>query len=147
MRLTFLFAFPLLALCQSPRPLVVWHGLGIHILLERLHWFNSPLGDSYNSTGMAQFQALVKEIHPGIFVHSVYIDKNQDNDRKAGFVRLLFSLWFPIKSIHQEQYGNVNEQVAFVADQLASIPDLENGFDAIGFSQGSFLHQNRFESS
>jgi len=48
----------------------------------------------------------------------VYIDENQDSDRKAGF------------------YGNVKEQVAFVAAQLASIPELTNGFDAIGFSQG-----------
>lgn len=34
------------------------------------------------------------------------------------------------------QYGNVNEQVALVADQIASIPELQDGFDAIGFSQG-----------
>jgi len=67
---------------------------------------------------MAKFQDLVKQVHPGIFVHSVYIDKDLDSDRKAGF------------------YGNVNEQVAFVADQLASIPELKSGFDAIGFSQG-----------
>jgi palmitoyl-protein thioesterase len=33
----------------------------------------------------------------------------------------------------------VNEQVSFVADQLAAIPELKNGFDAIGFSQGIIL--------
>jgi palmitoyl-protein thioesterase len=34
------------------------------------------------------------------------------------------------------QYGNVNDQVEFVADQLAAVPELADGFDAIGFSQG-----------
>jgi palmitoyl-protein thioesterase len=37
------------------------------------------------------------------------------------------------------QYGNVNEQVQLVSEQLAAIPELENGFDAIGFSQGSLF--------
>lgn len=35
------------------------------------------------------------------------------------------------------QYGNANEQIEFVATQLASIPELRGGFDAIGFSQGT----------
>jgi len=34
------------------------------------------------------------------------------------------------------QYGNVNEQIAQVAQQLAEVPELSRGFDAIGFSQG-----------
>ncbi|KAF5325653.1 hypothetical protein D9611_000120 [Ephemerocybe angulata] len=84
------------------RPLVIWHGLG----------------DSHSSPGMLEFMSMIKDVHPGIFVHSVYIDKELDNDRKAGFM------------------GNVDIQIDFVADQLASIPELENGFDAIGFSQG-----------
>jgi len=50
--------------------------------------FTGHTGDSYNSTGMAEFQDAIKAIHPGIFVHSVYIDKDLDNDRKAGFVRI-----------------------------------------------------------
>jgi palmitoyl-protein thioesterase len=96
-----LIAFPLLALCQPPRPLVVWHGLGRPMPLDRLHWSNSTLGDSYNSTGMAEFQALVSQVHPGIFLHSVYIDENQDNDRKAGFVRP-YPYLAPIESILQD---------------------------------------------
>lgn len=52
--------------------------------------FTGFTGDSYNSTGMAQFQELVKDIHPGIFVHSVYIDEDLDNDRRAGFVSIEF---------------------------------------------------------
>lgn len=34
------------------------------------------------------------------------------------------------------QYGSVDQQLAIVAEQLASIPELSGGFDAIGFSQG-----------
>ncbi|KAF7321470.1 Palmitoyl-protein thioesterase [Mycena kentingensis (nom. inval.)] len=59
-----------------------------------------------------------KQVHPGIFVHSIFVEDDLDKDRQAGF------------------YGNVNEQVALVAEQLAGIPELEGGFDAIGFSQG-----------
>jgi len=102
--------------------------------------FTGHTGDSYNSTGMAEFQDAIKAIHPGIFVHSVYIDKDLDNDRKAGFVRIKF--WIcpgHIINSLRVQYGNVNNQVAFVAEQLDSISELKNGFDAIGFSQGAFI--------
>ncbi|EJD03145.1 palmitoyl-protein thioesterase [Fomitiporia mediterranea MF3/22] len=84
------------------RPLVLWHGLG----------------DSYASPGMLEFGKLVQGVHPGLFVHSVYIDKNLDADQRAGF------------------FGNVNEQIELVTEQLADIEELKNGFDAIGFSQG-----------
>lgn len=35
------------------------------------------------------------------------------------------------------QYGNVDEQVAFVHEQLNNVTELRHGFDAIGFSQGT----------
>ncbi|KAF9241649.1 Alpha/Beta hydrolase protein [Melanogaster broomeanus] len=106
--------FPLLLIClvvagygyaaaiNDIRPLVVWHGLG----------------DTYASPGMVQFVDEVKAMHPGIFVHSVFIEQDAQADQRAGF------------------YGNVDEQLAFVTEQLASIPELSRGFDAIGFSQG-----------
>lgn len=52
-----------------------------------------------------------------------------------------FSDFIPIGQLGS-QYGNVNKQIEFVADQLASLPELKNGFDAIGFSQGIYLHQD-----
>ncbi|KAJ7188495.1 palmitoyl-protein thioesterase [Mycena filopes] len=55
----------------SPRPLVVWHGLG----------------DSAYAEGMLQFAEEVKNVHPNIFVHLVYIGEDLDQDRQAGFVR------------------------------------------------------------
>jgi len=90
------------ASASTIRPLVVWHGLG----------------DSYASSGVVQFESEVKIMHPGIFVHSVYIDQDANADKRAGV------------------YGNVNEQLIIVAEQLASIPELSKGFDAISFSQG-----------
>ena len=56
----------------NPRPLVIWHGLG----------------DSYNSPGIFEFIARVKDMHPGIFVHSISIAESLDDDRRATFVRI-----------------------------------------------------------
>lgn len=39
--------------------------------------------------------------------------------------------------------GNVNTQIDFVADQLADLPELAQGFDAIGFSQGTLRKLDR----
>ncbi|KAI5889769.1 alpha/beta-hydrolase [Schizophyllum commune H4-8] len=100
--LSFTFLSVLASPTQSPRPLVIWHGLG----------------DSHSSPGMVDFQDLIKEVHPGIFIHSVRIEEALDKDREAGF------------------HGNVNAQLGLVADELSAIPELEDGFDAIGFSQG-----------
>lgn len=61
-----------LTAAASPRPLVLWHGLG----------------DSYASPGMLEFASMIKNVHPGIFVHSVYIEEELDKDRQAGFVRV-----------------------------------------------------------
>ncbi|KAJ7755725.1 palmitoyl-protein thioesterase [Mycena maculata] len=94
--------FGLVLTAETPRPLVLWHGLG----------------DSAISEGMLEFAAEITTVHPGIFIHSVYIEEDIDKDRQAGF------------------YGNVNEQVQLVSEQIAAISELEGGFDAIGFSQG-----------
>ncbi|TFY81625.1 hypothetical protein EWM64_g2390 [Hericium alpestre] len=67
---------------------------------------------------MVEFQSMIKDIHPGIFVHSIYIEEDQDKDQRAGF------------------YGDVNEQVELVAEQLSGVEELKDGFDALGFSQG-----------
>ncbi|KAL4073847.1 Alpha/Beta hydrolase protein [Scleroderma citrinum] len=97
-----LASYVLAAAANDVRPLVMWHGMG----------------DNYASPGILRFESEVKHIHPGIFVHSVYIDRDAKEDQRAGY------------------YGNVNAQIALVAEQLASIPELRRGFDAVGFSQG-----------
>lgn len=55
---------------SSVRPLVLWHGLG----------------DSYGSPGMLQFADLIREVHPGIFVHNIWVNEDIEKDQKAGFV-------------------------------------------------------------
>lgn len=59
---------------ESPRPLVIWHGLG----------------DSAHADGINEFIEDIKGQYPGIFVHSVSIptDGSADEERKAGFVSL-----------------------------------------------------------
>jgi hypothetical protein len=36
------------------------------------------------------------------------------------------------------QFGNVDEQIAQVAEIISEIEELQDGFDAIGFSQGKY---------
>ncbi|WVQ99134.1 hypothetical protein IAU59_006266 [Kwoniella sp. CBS 9459] len=92
---------------QNPRPLVIWHGLG----------------DTALSEGISGFIDDIKDIYPGIFVHSVQVPINGslDDERKAGF------------------WGNAEEQGQQGCEQLAAIPELKGGFDAIGFSQGGLF--------
>jgi len=60
------------AAVNDVRPLVIWHGLG----------------DSYSSPGMARFEDEVKEMHRGIFVHSIFIDEDPKADQRATFVSI-----------------------------------------------------------
>ena len=53
--------------------MVLWHGLG----------------DSHSSPGILEFISKVKQVHPGIFVHSVYVEEDLSEDQKAGTVRSL----------------------------------------------------------
>ncbi|KDQ21394.1 hypothetical protein BOTBODRAFT_25833 [Botryobasidium botryosum FD-172 SS1] len=76
------------------------------------------MGDSHSSPGMLKFGELIQKIHPRIFIHSVYIEEKASEDQKAGF------------------FGDLEEQLEVVSEQLRGIPELQDGFDAIGFSQG-----------
>jgi hypothetical protein len=37
---------------------------------------------------MLEFAEMIKKVHPGIFVHLVYIEEDEKKDREAGFVGL-----------------------------------------------------------
>ena len=65
-----------LSAVPKPRPLVIWHGLG----------------DSYAAPGMLGFIQEVKDMHPGLFVHAVYIKENNDEDQKATWVCPLYQV-------------------------------------------------------
>jgi len=65
--------------------------------------------------------AVKKEIEksiPGVYVYSVEIGNTTIADQLHGFI------------------GNVNEQIDFVCEKVRSDPNLANGFNAVGFSQG-----------
>jgi len=49
------------------------------------------MGDSAHSVAMLEFARLCQGVHPGMFVHSIYIDENIDKDHRAGFVGAQFN--------------------------------------------------------
>jgi hypothetical protein len=66
---------------SSPRPLVIWHGLG----------------DTAHSKGMDQFADFVRDEFPGIFVHAVVApnDGSPSDEQKAGWVSGASRWWCP----------------------------------------------------
>lgn len=76
------------------------------------------LGDSAYAEGMQEFAKELREAFPGIYVHVVALGQDATSDQRAGF------------------FGNVNDQVSTVCTDLSAVPELANGFDAVGFSQG-----------
>ncbi|BFZ61425.1 hypothetical protein YB2330_002490 [Saitoella coloradoensis] len=87
---------------QKPLPVVIWHGMG----------------DNYQGDGLLQLSNEIREIHPEIYIHTIYISTDPSSDRSATF------------------FGCVDRQVEAVCEQLRDDPELAGGFDAIGFSQG-----------
>jgi palmitoyl-protein thioesterase len=76
------------------------------------------MGDSSQSDGMMAVKSEIEDIYPDIFVHSVQIGDSENKDRIASF------------------YDDLNRQVDEICEQLGSIEELKDGFDAVGFSQG-----------
>ncbi|KAK4686219.1 palmitoyl-protein thioesterase, partial [Tremellales sp. Uapishka_1] len=84
------------------------------------------LGDTALSEGISSFIEDIKSVHPGIFVYSVKVplEGSLDDEKKAGF------------------WGNSEAQGTEGCEQLALIPELKDGFDAMGFSQGGLFLRN-----
>lgn len=79
------------------------------------------LGDNYNSSGMHRVADIISQILPQVYIHSVYVDSDPATDERRSL------------------FGNANDEVDVVCDQLAEIPELAGGFGAIGFSQGGLF--------
>lgn len=47
---------------------------------------------------MVEFGELIAKIHPGIFIHSVYVEEDQEQERRASFVRRMKSHESPFRS-------------------------------------------------
>lgn len=76
------------------------------------------MGDTCCSAGLVRFVAKLKTLRPGIFVHAVMVGANAKQDRIHSFL------------------DSIDRQIVEVAEQLAAVPELQDGFNAIGFSQG-----------
>ncbi|KAK9448589.1 Alpha/Beta hydrolase protein [Limtongia smithiae] len=73
----------------TPRPVVMWHGLG----------------DSYQSNGMVRMASIIRDMYPDIFIHSVYLDEDPEKDSKASLFGKL-----------DEQVAQVCEQLAGIEE-------------------------------
>jgi palmitoyl-protein thioesterase len=87
----------------SPVPLVMWHGMG---------------DTCCNPLSLGRLQKLVEQHVPGIYVHSIQIGSNAEEDAFNSF------------------FKNSNDQIGIACQILAKDPKLAQGFNAIGFSQG-----------
>jgi palmitoyl-protein thioesterase len=67
---------------------------------------------------MMRLVSSLKSALPGVFVHSIRIGDSPEEDRKKSLL------------------DGMNRQITEVCRQLASIPELADGFNAIGISQG-----------
>jgi hypothetical protein len=130
---------------SKPRPLVIWHGLGESLLQSNgkasdqvglkatptppLAWCNFSLSSprctpeySYTRYISIQMRRKTNELH-------LCVPCTLTPPPAFSFTQLTLNL--------SNQYGNVDDQVEQVAEQLKVVPELSGGFDAIGFSQGS----------
>ncbi|PWN37180.1 alpha/beta-hydrolase [Meira miltonrushii] len=76
------------------------------------------LGDSAYSQPMQELADQLRQAYPGVYVKLISLADDLSSDQRAGF------------------FGNVNEEVEQVCQDLAMDDQLRDGFDAIGFSQG-----------
>ncbi|KNC46389.1 salivary protein [Thecamonas trahens ATCC 50062] len=80
------------------------------------------MGDNCCSKhSMDMIAGIIKDHIPGVYIYSVMIGSSPAEDTAAGF------------------FGNMNSQVATVCDHIANDPQLANGFNLLGFSQGGQL--------
>jgi len=68
---------------------------------------------------MGYIKRLIEDQLPGVYVHSLMIGNNVIEDELNGF------------------FMNVNHQILFALNEIKKYPELANGFNAVGFSQGS----------
>jgi len=67
---------------------------------------------------MGSIQSAIESVIPGVYVYSIMIGSNIVEDEFCGFL------------------GSANNQIQEVCDTLKNVPNLQGGFNAVGFSQG-----------
>ncbi|TGZ53549.1 palmitoyl-protein thioesterase 1 [Temnothorax longispinosus] len=77
------------------------------------------MGDSCCfSFSLGKIQRILEAEIPGVYVHSIRIGNNE------------------IEDVENSYFGNINDQIKHVCEQLSQDTNLQNGYNAIGFSQG-----------
>eukprot|EP01116_Phalansterium_solitarium_P012938 TRINITY_DN296_c0_g3_i1.p1 TRINITY_DN296_c0_g3~~TRINITY_DN296_c0_g3_i1.p1 ORF type:complete len:300 (+),score=105.22 TRINITY_DN296_c0_g3_i1:94-993(+) len=104
LRIVFVILGVSVATAYTPRPTVIWHGMGDTCC------FNFSMG---------AIKEQIESVLPGTYVYSVEIGDSINEDQLHGFI------------------GNVNDQVDFLCSYVKTDSNLKNGFNAVGFSQGS----------
>ncbi|RUP08314.1 palmitoyl protein thioesterase-domain-containing protein [Jimgerdemannia flammicorona] len=80
------------------------------------------MGDSCcNPESMGKIKSTIEQLLPGTYVYSVRIGDTDKDDQNSGF------------------FGNLNQQVDQVCQQLRENKKLRDGFNAVGFSQGGLF--------
>ncbi|CAL1526942.1 unnamed protein product [Lymnaea stagnalis] len=102
----------------DPVPVVLWHGMVFQQVVPASNFENT--GDSCcNPLSMGSIKKLVEQqVGGGVYVKSLEIGSNVLQDTENGFLM------------------NVNKQIDIVCDQLAKDSKLQQGYNALGFSQG-----------
>ncbi|XP_029161583.1 palmitoyl-protein thioesterase 1 [Nylanderia fulva] len=78
------------------------------------------MGDSCCfSFSLGKIQDVLQKEIPGVYVNSIRIGENV------------------VEDVENSYFGNINEQIKHVCEQLSQDPKLQNGYNAIGFSQGA----------
>ncbi|KAK6203186.1 Alpha/Beta hydrolase protein [Scheffersomyces amazonensis] len=89
----------------SPRPVVLWHGLG----------------DNFNSSFIHRASQILDVHYPGIYVFPISLGETPSDDQ------------------HKSFFGDANIELEDVCEQLRNNTILQDGFDAVGFSQGGLF--------
>lgn len=79
------------------------------------------LGDNYNSSGMLDVISIFNKRYPDMFIFPISLDIRPSKDQE--------------KSL----FGDANQEVDQVCADLSDIPELSEGFDGVGFSQGGLF--------
>ena len=100
---------------STPVPVVLWHGMGdtaagmIGIEVCR---------KSYMPNVKLVFQSILKENIEGVYVHRIMIGGNIKIDKDRSY------------------YGDANRQISKVCEMMKNDSELQDGYNAIGYSQG-----------
>lgn len=107
-------------------PIVMWHGMGkstfsvkfLHVI-ETNHWIF--VGDTCCfSFSLGSFKTFLEGLlGPNTYVKSIRIGNNEVDDFRSGY------------------FVHPNTQIEMACKMIAEDPKLKNGYNAIGFSQGS----------